>query len=265
MEPNFDDFCLIYENLCNIMNIRKKVTMTIIISPSKTMKPTSIHPKTQPMFKQQTNQIHNWLNGLSLKDLMNYYNVSETLATNTMNHIKLFGTMNYSAIYSYQGTQYHYIDMNSYSQSELTYIEKNVMILSGMYGLLRAFDGISLYRMPMHLSFQGESLYTFWKLSIKEYLGTQEVINLCSDEYGVLLQKELKNTTSIVFYLDSTCKRKAPSMEAKMMRGLMLKEIIHHQLKSKEMIKKIKVGGYSYNISHSTDEIYAFVKQHLDV
>lgn len=265
MNPVSWYFCLIYQKLYIIMSLSRKVTMTIIISPSKTMKLNTNKPKTNPMFKEQSNQIQQWLNKLSLQEVMNFFNISEKLALSTMKHIQSFGKEAYPAIYTYQGTQYKYIDIDNYSPSELAYMDKHVMILSGMYGLLRSFDGISLYRMPMHLVFQGESLYNFWKQTIKELLDAHEVINLCSDEYGLLLQKELKNVTSIVFYQDNTGKKKTPSMEAKMMRGLMLKEIVHQQLESKEMIKQLHVGGYRYDPAHSNEGLFAFVKQYMDV
>lgn len=48
------------------------------------------------------------------------------------------------AILAYEGIQYQYMAPGVFNQEELAYVEEHLRILSGFYGLLRPFDGVTL-------------------------------------------------------------------------------------------------------------------------
>ena len=69
------------------------------------------------------------------------------------------------------------------------YIREHLRILSGFYGLLRPFDGVTPYRLEMQarLSVDGKKdLYAFWGGRLAEHLAaeTDLVLNLASKEYS---------------------------------------------------------------------------------
>ena len=53
------------------------------------------------------------------------------------------------AILAYEGIQYQYMAPGVFNQEELAYVEEHLRILSGFYGLLRPFDGVTPYRLEM--------------------------------------------------------------------------------------------------------------------
>ena len=53
------------------------------------------------------------------------------------------------AIMSYEGIQYRYMAPSVLTDKELAYLEQNLRILSGFYGILRPFDGVTPYRLEM--------------------------------------------------------------------------------------------------------------------
>ena len=74
-------------------------------------------------------------------------------------------------------------------QRILEYLEQNLRILSGFYGILRPFDGVIQYRLEMGAKLVGatyQDLYEFWGAELyTELYRTQEpVINLASKEYS---------------------------------------------------------------------------------
>ena len=91
--------------------------------------------------------------------------------------------------------------MLSLSKSEINYAQKNLCILSGLYGLLKPLDLMYPYRLEMGTKFkteQGDNLYDFWgskiSTSINQILENKSkaIVNLASVEYfSVLKNKEI--------------------------------------------------------------------------
>ncbi len=53
------------------------------------------------------------------------------------------------AIIAFTGLQYQYMAPSVFSDDGLKYVQDNLRILSGFYGILRPFDGIIPYRLGM--------------------------------------------------------------------------------------------------------------------
>ena len=51
------------------------------------------------------------------------------------------------AIYAFKGDVYQGLDAHSLSKAEINYAQKNLCILSGLYGLLRPLDLMYPYRL----------------------------------------------------------------------------------------------------------------------
>ena len=100
------------------------------------------------------------------------------------------------ALLSYQGIQYQYMAPGVFTQAELDYVEEHLYILSGFYGLLRPFDGVTPYRLEMQakLPVDGAAdLYGFWGGAIagEIFSRTDCVVNLASKEYSVCVSRHL--------------------------------------------------------------------------
>lgn len=53
------------------------------------------------------------------------------------------------ALISYEGIQYQYMAPAVFSEKEWDYVQENLRILSGFYGVLKPFDGVTPYRLEM--------------------------------------------------------------------------------------------------------------------
>lgn len=69
--------------------------------------------------------------------------------------------------FAFKGDVYLGLDIRSFSADELSYAQKNLRILSGLYGLLRPLDLMQAYRLEMGTRFansRGKNLYEFWRI-----------------------------------------------------------------------------------------------------
>ncbi len=87
------------------------------------------------------------------------------------------------AVLTYEGLQYQHMAPEIFTEEALSYIEEHLRILSGFYGILKPFDGVTPYRLEMQakLSVNGKKdLYDFWGSYIEEHL------RILSGFYGIL-------------------------------------------------------------------------------
>jgi len=234
--------------------------MILFISPAKTFRKNDISYQQAPFFLKEATYINKQLKALPIETLKKKMKLSDKLATQVYTDYQNFNKHHQAAIHSYYGHQYKHIDIDSLEQHYHDQIKQHVFILSGLYGILNAYDDISFYRLEM----QDKTLfnlYQYWKPKIKAYIDTHykhEVIyNLCSNEYGQLIDY-LDQCITIDIYQLKNDKLKIHSMEAKRMRGL----FVHHLIQNPNIdIKQLIIDGYHYSKNHSTDKHYVFIKE----
>ena len=127
--------------------------MRIIISPAKKMREDtdSLAWRNLPAHLEQTQQLCQVLQGMSYDQLKKLWKCNDQIAQLNVERLK---TMDLHrnltpAILSYEGIQYRYMAPGVFTQEELEYVEEHLRILSGFYGLVRPFDGVTPYRLEM--------------------------------------------------------------------------------------------------------------------
>jgi len=60
------------------------------------------------------------------------------------------------AIFAFKGDVYHGLDAISLSKAEINYTQKNLCILSGLYGFLKPLDLMYPYRLEMGTKMQNK-------------------------------------------------------------------------------------------------------------
>ena len=101
-----------------------------------------------------------------------------------------FGRANTPALLAYDGIQYQYMAPQLFTAEQFAYVEAHLRILSGLYGVLRPFDGVTPYRLEMGARLKTsfcKSLYDFWGDGLYRALtadGTDTLVNLASEEYA---------------------------------------------------------------------------------
>ena len=144
------------------------------------------------------------------------------------------------AIFAFKGDVYQGLDVNSLSKAEINYAQKNLCILSGLYGLLKPLDLMYPYRLEMGTKMKnkhGDNLYKFWGSKINKTINdlskenkSKAIVNLASVEYFSVLKKDQINLPVInpVFKDYKNGNYKIISFFAKKARGTMARFIIQN-------------------------------------
>ena len=171
------------------------------------------------------------------------------------------------AVLTYEGLQYQHMAPEVFSEGALTYIQKNLRILSGFYGVLKPFDGVTPYRLEMQakLSVQGKKdLYDFWGERLYRELtdGDHLILNLASKEYAKAVEKYLTpedRFITVEFGERKDGKVKQKATLAKMARGEMVRFMAENNIQDPEEIKAFHELGFSFEEALSDEKKIVFI------
>lgn len=245
--------------------------MKIIISPARTMKSDldSLPYSGLPKYLEQSKEILSWLRTRNYDQLHQlWWNCSERLARINYQRIKGMDLITNltPAILAFQGLQYQYIGAGVMTDQQLKYLQEHLRILSGFYGILRPFDGITLYRLGMGDKAtvnHTKSLYEFWgdRLYQDLFKDNHLVVNLASNEYSKAIRPFLKRNDKMITcvfgeMVDGKIKQKATL--AKMARGNMVRFLTEIGAEKVADLKKFSTGGYRFRTDLSTEDTFYF-------
>ena len=158
---------------------------------------------------------------------------------------------------------------NVFTNREYDYIQEHLRILSGFYGVLRPFDGVTPYRLEMQAKFkirEVKDLYSYWNNSIAEYLfaETSCIINLASKEYSICISKYLPKRVrfiTCVFGEEKDGKVMEKGTMCKMARGEMVRYMAERRITHSEDIRSFDRLDFVFDPERSDDENFVFVKR----
>ena len=236
--------------------------MKIILSPSKTQKIRKIKgfDLKDIMYGEHTAGLVNILKSLSGKDIKRIMKISDKLTEEILDtYHNFYENKPGHAAASYTGVAFRALDTEKLSDKDIEYMEKSVVILSALYGVLTPLTGIQPYRLDMTMSVPGKkSLYEYWKECIDKYFEKEDlIINLASKEFSKMIKKPL---TDIEFYEMKNGSPVQVSTNSKKARGEMARHIITQKISSKEKIKTVSFGGYKFDKSASEENRLIFIK-----
>ena len=243
--------------------------MKIIISPAKKMNidTDSLNYISLPKFLNKTQIILDVLKDKSYSDLKNIWKCNDDIAI--LNYSRL-ENMNLSqnltpAILSYEGIQYKYMAASVFDKNQFNYINKHLRILSGFYGVLTPFCGVSPYRLEMQAKLsinEYKNLYEFWKEDlIKEFKDEDFIINLASKEYSKAVLPHINaRVINCTFAEIINEKPVEKGTMCKMARGEMVRFLAKNNTISPNDIKNFNKLNYKYDAKLSTSDNYVFIK-----
>jgi len=254
--------------------------MKILLSPAKSLNYTDALPSkkhTIPQLIESSKKVNDVLRDLTAKDLQELMGISENLANLNLerNHARNYRLDKISAqarqaIYAFNGDVYEGIDAYSLSTKNINYLQKNLRILSGLYGYLKPLDLIEPYRLEMGTKLPVEhskNLYEFWKnmvtqLLIAELSDKEVVVNLASNEYfKVIDTKMITNKIVTPDFKDyKNGKLKTISFFAKKARGQMTRFMAENNINKPEDIKQFNQDGYQYDEQLSNENKWVFTR-----
>ena len=246
--------------------------MRIIISPAKKMNVDceTLEFCNLPVFMEETTKIMEWIKKLSFKDVQKLWGCNEKIAIQNyerFHNMSLTGNLT-PAILSYDGIQYKYMAPTVFEDNMLEYVQQNLRILSGFYGVLKPLDGVTPYRLEMQAKASigdNKDLYEFWGTKLYEEVvdDSHIIINLASKEYSKCIEKYLNPKDiyiTCVFGEKVGGKIVQKGTYAKMARGEMVRYMAENNIRDIEKIKSFDRLGYKYDETLSTDKEYIFVK-----
>lgn len=255
--------------------------MLMILSPAKTFKEDGvIYSKlsNELPFKDKTKELVTQLQAYSIEDLSLLMKMSESLSElNTKRFAKFYDNQEQAllGIHAFEGEAYKGLDSLSLSDEALQLAQYNLLILSGLYGIIHPFDWINPYRLEMATKLansQGKDLYAFWKNELTAYImnqiekseGEKVLLNLASKEYSKVLDlKQIKQSypmISIEFKEQKENSYKVVGMYAKRARGMMVRHVLQNQIQTLEEIKHFNEDGYRFNEELSDNLTWVFTR-----
>ena len=247
--------------------------MRIIISPAKKMNtdPDSLPVRDLPVFLPQTEELLRELRNHSPVELQKLWKCNDQIAALNVERLQQMDLHHdlTPAILAYEGIQYQYMAPNVFSTQEYDYIQEHLRILSGFYGVLCPFDGVTPYRLEMQTKLKtrdAKDLYSFWSNKIASHIfdGTDCVINLASKEYSLCLSKYLQpdiRFITCVFGEEKDGKVIEKGTMCKMARGEMVRYMAEHRITDPTDIRAFDLLNYAFDATRSNEETYVFLKQ----
>jgi uncharacterized protein len=222
--------------------------MILLLNTTKTLDTSLEAPAklelSQPAFMKQARRLMKVLGPLDREDLSSLMGLSEKLASETRADIALWGKSGRQAgpaFFAFTGLVYKSIDVPTLSVPELRRAQKQVRILSGLYGVLRPLDLVESYRLEMGLKLPvdgARNMVGYWKETLTDAINDnlkngEPIINLAAQEYlkALDVKKLVGPVISPVFkevHHDGTMK--TVTVHAKKARGAMIRFTLQNKV-----------------------------------
>jgi len=240
--------------------------MLILLHTSKTMRePSQITDLSlsRPVLLNEAHKLANELQRLSDSDIEIMMKVSPKLAAETKELIAAWTDNDgdqRAAVDSFLGDIYSGLQVQDWNEEDRGYAQKNLRILSGLYGVLKPLDGIFPYRHEMGYKIpraEHKNMYAFWGTKIADTLPNDgPIVNLTAVEYGKTITKYVDPDRIITpKFLTVSPKTGEPAfvtVHAKIARGAFARWLIVDRVVNVKDIRWFAQLGYRYDEALST-------------
>jgi len=222
--------------------------MKILIPPSegkaKVRSQEILFRDTKFQFSQYTQQIVDLLNLIENEDLTSVYGTSQDKAI--MFHRQnqdVFNSKCVPAIERYTGVVYNHIDWETLNKKAKNYMNKHVIIFSGLFGLLSPDTFIPDYKLKMNVL----SLKSLWGPIISDYLKDEDLIFDLLPQVHRKAYTPNKNTIQIDFLVQSKGKTSAAGHFGKAVKGQFIRFLASNQVDDIKDFKNFEYDGFKWN------------------
>lgn len=255
--------------------------MLIVLSPAKRLdfdKAPRTKDFTIPEHLEDSEYLIGKLRKLSSRQLEKMMGVSSDIAQLNEERYKTWSVPfdlknSKQAVHAFKGDVYVGLDADNFSKKDLDFAQKNVRILSGLYGVLRPLDLMQAYRLEMgtrlKVTATRSNLYKYWDdritkgiLKAMETEGSEDLVNLASAEYFKAIKTDLlkKNIVTPIFKDYKNGEYKVIQFLAKKARGYMTSYIVKNKLENIEDIKGFDSEGYAFNAKMTEKNNWVFTR-----
>lgn len=246
--------------------------MIILLHSSKTMRhpaPAAGATVRRPQLLAQAKLLHAHAAGLSVEQIAKVMHVSPALAAKTQAQIAGWHSepaRQSLALDSFVGDIYSGLRAGGLSPADRDYADTTLRILSGLYGILRPYDGICPYRLEMGYTLPAPigSLYSFWGRTIADCLPADGlIINTSSVEYATTITPYVDAARIITpRFLTVDPHTQEPAfvvVHAKIARGAFARWLIVNRATNAAELLRFTDLGYSFEPAMSTPGEPVFV------
>lgn len=254
--------------------------MIILLSPAKiqNFKPQNLtQTYSVPVFMKDAQKLVRLMRQLSPTELSKLLDINAKLTELNFDryfnwHLPFTSKNAKQAALVFDGEVYRGLQATTFSEGDFEYAQRHLVILSGLYGVLRPLDLIQPYRLEISSALKnetGKDLYAFWQSKITKYVlnelkstTPQLIINLASSEYfkSLNLKNKKIKVIDIEFLEYKNDTLKPIIIYTKKARGLMARFLIKNRIDNIEDIKGFSDGGYWFNPHLSTESKLVFVR-----
>lgn len=252
--------------------------MLILLSPAKTLnenKIAKVNWNFKPYFQHEVEELVKILKKKTINELQKLMDVSPKIAELNFHRYQNFSSeFNYQnskpAIFCFSGDVYQEMEVGNYKENDLEFAQNHLLILSGLYGVLRPLDLMQPYRLEMSTALHnkgGKNLYDFWGVKITNYINYRDngdvVINLASQEYFEVINKNLlrDRLINVILKNKKDGKLRVIGILAKRARGMMANYIIKNKISNPQQLKNFSEAGYEFSEKFSTENDYVFISE----
>lgn len=241
--------------------------MLMLISPAKTLDlttplPAELPSSSRPQFLNRAQELIQTLRGLTTAEIAALMELSEALSELNAHRYASWRPRHTQrnsrpALFTFNGDVYEGLAARTLTPAAIERAQEQLLILSGLYGLLRLLDLIQAHRLEMGTALAtdaGRNLYAFWgdtvAAAVQKRLRGQSprvVVNLASHEYArAALRPALKaRVVECVFEDWSGGEYKVVSFFAKRARGLMVRHVLLNDIDTPDGLDSFNAEGYA--------------------
>jgi cytoplasmic iron level regulating protein YaaA (DUF328/UPF0246 family) len=255
--------------------------MLFLLSPAKSLDyetpvPAAVAKKaTEPLFSARAAELIAVLRKKTPAEVASLMALSDTLAALNVGRYAAWQPQatpanSKPAVLAFDGDVYGGLDAKTLTTADLTWAQQHLVLLSGLYGLLRPLDRLQPYRLEMGTALatpHGKDLYAYWGDTVAEHLNALQadaarpvVVNLASQEYArVALRPALRaRVVECVFEDWKGDRYRIISFFAKRARGLMARFAVQHRITTPKQLLAFDADGYAYAPEVSTPDRLVF-------
>ncbi|MFO1337950.1 MAG: peroxide stress protein YaaA [Burkholderiaceae bacterium] len=256
--------------------------MLFLLSPAKTLDydtpvpPALAQRATRPRYVDEAAALIDTLRGYTPAGIATLMGLSDPLAQLNVARYAAWSTRftaanSRPAALAFNGDVYEGLQAATLGAADWTWAQRHVVILSGLYGLLKPLDKLQPYRLEMgtRLPTPGgaKDLYGYWGDTLAEALNGMQagerapiVVNLASQEYSrAALRPALRaRVVECVFEEWHGGEWKVISFFAKRARGAMARHAILQRASTVKALRAFDADGYAYDAAVSERDRLVF-------
>lgn len=255
--------------------------MLFLLSPAKTLDYETPLPATlqrqasEPVFADRAAELIEVLRRKRPAQVAALMDLSERLAQLNAERYAAWEpvatpTNSRPALRTFAGDVYDGLQAATLGAADLKWAQQHLVILSGLYGVLRPLDRLQPYRLEMGTALatpRGKDLYAYWGDTLAGWLNERlagekhpVVVNLASQEYSrAALRPALRARVVDVQFEDWHGGRyKVVSFFAKRARGAMARWAVLRRARSVPALQGFDTDGYAFDAAASAADRLVF-------